>query len=212
VATVRCGAYPRSALHISRDSTEQSPTLSFNFKPLIMEQTRSGSEEIGSSIHDRISRRQFLSRSATAASTSVLAGVSLPAVHAAEDSTIRLALIGCGGRGCGAVSDAFDSKHGPVKLVAMGDLFSNRVENAWQVLSEKFSNRVEVPPERRFVGFDAYRKAIDSLRSGDVAMLTGVLGFSSRATRIRRSERCKCVHGEVLCAGRAGVAPRDAGW
>ncbi|HWI59255.1 MAG TPA: Gfo/Idh/MocA family oxidoreductase, partial [Bacillota bacterium] len=124
-----------------------------------------------------VSRRQFLSRTGVAVATSALAGVSLPWVHAGEDNTIRLALIGCGGRGSGAVADAFDSPHGPVKLVAMADLFADRLESAYQVLSEKFKDRVEVPPDRRFVGFDAYRKAIDSLRPGDVAMLTGYSGF-----------------------------------
>ncbi len=124
-----------------------------------------------------VSRRQFIARTGLAATTSVLTGVSLPPVHAAEDNTIRLALIGCGGRGSGAVADAFDSRHGPVKLVAMADLFANRLQGALQVLSEKFPDRVDVPPERRVVGFNAFRQAIDCLRATDVAMLTGYSGF-----------------------------------
>src|SRR5574341_1045902 len=124
-----------------------------------------------------LSRRKFIARSGAAAATSALAGVTLPWVHAAADETIRLALIGCGGRGSGAVSDAFDSRYGPVKLYAMADLFANRLENSFQVLKEKFAERVEVTPDRKFVGFDAYRKAIDSLRPRDVAMLTGYSGF-----------------------------------
>src|SRR5512140_1063407 len=115
-----------------------------------------------------VSRRDFLARSSAAVATSALAGVSLPWVHAAEDNTIHLALIGCGGRGSGAVADAFDSSFRPVKLTVMADLFANRLESAHQVLSEKFKERVDVPEDRRFVGFDAYRKAIDSLRAGDV--------------------------------------------
>jgi predicted dehydrogenase len=123
-------------------------------------------------------RRDFMRRTAAFAATSALAGVAIPHVHAADDDTIRLALIGCGGRGSGAVADAFDSPHGPVKLVAMADLFPDRLENSLQVLSQKFPDRVAVRPENRFVGFDAYRKAIDSLRPGrDVAMLTGYSGF-----------------------------------
>ncbi len=123
----------------------------------------------------KVSRRQFIARTAAA---SALAGVSIPWVHAGEDNTIRLALIGCGGRGSGAVSDAFDSRFGPVKLYVMADLFENRLSQAYQVLQEKFGERVDVPPERRFIGFDAYRKAIDSLRPGrDIAMLTGYSGF-----------------------------------
>ncbi len=124
-----------------------------------------------------LSRRDFLARGSAVVATSALAGVSLPWVHAGEDNTIRLALIGCGGRGSGAVADAFDSPNGPVKLAVMADLFQTRLDKALQVLSEKFADRVEVPPERRFVGFDAYRKAIDCLRPGDVAMLTGYSAF-----------------------------------
>ena len=131
----------------------------------------------GSTDHPALSRRSFISSTGAAAAASALTGVTVPWVHAAEDNTIRLALIGCGGRGSGAVADAFDSKHGPVKLFAMADLFNHRLESAWQVLSEKFPDRVEVPRDRRFIGFDAYRNAIDSLRPGDVAMLTGYSGF-----------------------------------
>src|SRR6266478_9317037 len=130
--------------------------------------------------HLHLSRRQFLARSGTVAATSALAGVSIPWVHAAEDNSIRLALIGCGGRGSGAVADAMDSQHGPVKLFAMADLFANRLQSSFDILKEKFTDRVDVPTDRRFVGFDAYRKAIDSLRPGDVAMLTGYSGFRPR--------------------------------
>jgi predicted dehydrogenase len=98
-------------------------------------------------------------------------------MYAAENNTIRLALIGCGGRGCGAAANAFDSPNGPVELVAMADFFENRLANAHKVLSDQYGARVNVPQERRFVGFDAWRKAIDYLRPGDVAMLTGYAGF-----------------------------------
>ena len=127
--------------------------------------------------YDTLSRRKFLVRSGAAAATSALAGTPLHWVHASEDNTIRLALIGCGGRGSGAAADAFDSPHGPVKLTVMADLFADRLESSLQVLTEKFKERVDVPPDRRFIGFDAYRKAIDCLRPGDVAMLTGYSAF-----------------------------------
>ena len=123
------------------------------------------------------SRREFIARGTAAAATSAFAGVGIPWVHAGEDNTIHLALIGCGGRGSGAVADAFDSPSGPVKLTVMADLFESRLSKSLQVLGEKFADRVDVPPERRFVGFDAYRKAIDCLRPGDVAMLTGYSAF-----------------------------------
>jgi predicted dehydrogenase len=107
-----------------------------------------------------------------AAVGSVLPAASVPWVHAAEDHTIRLALIGCGGRGRGAVGDAFSAAASPVKLHAAADLTEDRVSTACQVLHKQFGDRVDVPADRRFVGFDAYRRAIDCLRPGDVAMLT----------------------------------------
>ena len=123
------------------------------------------------------SRREFLQWSGTLAAGSALAAVTIPRVHAAEDNTIRLALIGCGGRGSGAAADAFRATGGPVKLYAMADIFENRLNGSHKVLSTQFPDQVDAPPERRFVGFDAYKKAIDCLRPGDVAMLCGYAGW-----------------------------------
>ena len=125
----------------------------------------------------KLTRREFLARGSAAAAGSTLVGVAIPHVHAAEDNTIRLALIGCGGRGSGAAATAFESPNGPVKMVAMADLFANRLASSHKVLTEKYAAQMDVPPERRFTGFDAARKAIDVLRPGDVAMLTGYSGF-----------------------------------
>ena len=123
------------------------------------------------------SRRDVLRWSGKVIAASALAGVDIPAMYAAGDNTIRLALIGCGGRGCGAAGNAFDSPNGPVKLVAMADFFPNRLADAHKVLSEQYGAQMDVPLERRFAGFDAWRSAIDYLRPGDVAMLTGYAGF-----------------------------------
>ncbi len=123
------------------------------------------------------SRREFLKSTATAAAMPATVGVTLPHVHAAENNTIRLALIGCGGRGSGAAVNAFDSPNGPVKLVAMADLLPNRLENSLKALKRLHAGKIDVPPDRQFIGFDAYKKAIDCLRPGDVAMLTGYAAF-----------------------------------
>jgi predicted dehydrogenase len=123
------------------------------------------------------SRRQFLKQSGQIAATSALAGLVVPRCHAAGDATIKLALIGCGGRGTGAVSDAFHTTGGPVKLHAMADVFEHRLNSCHQRLSDQFADRVDVPAERRFVGFDAYKHAIDSLSPGDVAALTAYANF-----------------------------------
>jgi len=114
------------------------------------------------------SRRQFLAQSGKVVAGSVLTGVALHRVYAAEDNTIRLALVGCGGRGGGAVANALSSATGPTKLIAMADVFEDRITRANKALSEQFGERIDVPPDRRFLGFDSYRKAIDCLRPGDV--------------------------------------------
>ena len=123
------------------------------------------------------SRRTFLKQTSTAAVATALAGVAVPRVHAAQDSTIRLALVGCGGRGSGAVVDAFSASGGPVKLVAMADLFEDRLKRSLGSLSKQHPNLVDVPRERQFVGFDAYRKAIDCLSAQDVVLLTTHAAF-----------------------------------
>ena len=119
------------------------------------------------------SRRSFLKSTGSVAVGASLAPGLAARAYAAEDNTIRLALIGCGGRGGGAVANACRAPGGPVKLVAMADLFENRLQSSLNHLSRAFKGKVDVPPQRRFVGFDAYRKAIDCLRPGDVALLTG---------------------------------------
>lgn len=124
----------------------------------------------------RTTRRGFLARSAVAAGTTA-AFSGVPHVHAAEDNTIRLALIGCGGRGSGAAVDAFGARGGPVRLVAMADLFQSRLDRSYASLSARYAAQMDVPPERRFVGFDAARRAMDVLRPGDVAMLAGYAAF-----------------------------------
>jgi predicted dehydrogenase len=118
----------------------------------------------------KTSRRDFLASSGKLAAASALAGVSLPWVHATEDNTIRLALIGCGGRGTGAAANALDAPGGPTKLVAMTDLFPNKLNNSYKALSDKYASQMDVPPDRRFLGFDGYKKAIDCLRPGDVVL------------------------------------------
>ena len=122
-------------------------------------------------------RRDVLKAGGRVAAASALAGVAVGPVHAAENNTIRLALIGSGSRGCGAVGNAMNSANGPVKLVAMADVVQSRVTTAHKNLSNMFGDRVDVPKDRQFIGFDAYKKAIDCLGPGDVAMLTNFAAF-----------------------------------
>ena len=117
------------------------------------------------------SRRDFLAAAGRKAGVSALAGVALPHVHAAENNTIPLALVGCGGRGTGAAINALTVQKGPVKLVAMADVVPKKLNDSFDKLKSKFSAEVDVPPERRFLGFDAYRHAMDALKPGGVVIL-----------------------------------------
>ena len=117
-------------------------------------------------------RRDMLKTTSQVAAVSALAGVAIPLVHAAADETIRVALVGCGGRGTGAAENALSVKAVPTKLVAMADVFEDKLKNSFQALQGRFPKQVEVNADTRFIGFDGYRKAMDCLRPGDVVILT----------------------------------------
>lgn len=120
---------------------------------------------------DVTSRRQFLANTSRISGASALAGVALPHVHAAENNTIQIALVGCGGRGTGAAINALSVKNGPAKLVAMADVVPKKLNDNYDKLKTQFPNQVDVPPERKFLGFDAYRHAMESVKRGDVVIL-----------------------------------------
>jgi predicted dehydrogenase len=131
------------------------------------------------------SRRTFVKQ------TGVLAGgmLVLPALsranfHSGADDVIKVALIGCGGRGTGAAMQSLLTKQN-VKLVAMADAFRDRLDDCFKTLnSDDLSDwsgakgnikaKIDVPEERKFVGFDAYQKAIPL---ADVVILTTPPGF-----------------------------------
>src|SRR6185503_9412702 len=83
------------------------------------------------------SRREFIKNTGKFAAASALAGVAIPHVHAAENNTIQVALVGCGGRGTGAASDALSVKNGPIKLVAMADVFDDRLKISHESLKQR---------------------------------------------------------------------------
>jgi len=124
-------------------------------------------------MNQRPSRRNFLTTSAAATATAAL---TIPAVHAAGSETLRVGLIGCGGRGTGAAAQALNADRN-VKLTAMGDAFEDRLNASLATLQsdEKIAGKIDVPRERRFVGFDAYKQVIDS--GIDVVLLCTPPGF-----------------------------------
>ncbi len=135
------------------------------------------------------SRREFLKDT-----TSVLAGVSLAGAigaraYAGEQNTIKIALVGCGGRGTGAAANALKTD-GPTQLVAVADVFENRAANSLKNLSRQFVGQVDVSEGRRFLGMDAYRKAIDVISPGGVVLLATPPAFRPMHLEYAVSKGC----------------------
>jgi len=114
-------------------------------------------------------RRDFLKTSGALAGAA-LTGAIASRAYAAEDNTIEIALVGCGGRGTGAAMQAL-STAGPTKLVAMADVFANRLKNSLKSISSQKGDQVDVPEDCQFLGMDGYKKAIDRIAPGGVILL-----------------------------------------
>lgn len=122
------------------------------------------------------SRRDFLKRSAAVAGASLAGGLSVArGAHAAGSDVLRIALIGCGGRGTGAAYNALCAKPN-AQLAVMADAFPDFLEASLSKLQPIFKDgRAAVPKERRFVGLDAYQKAMES--DVDLVLLCTPPGF-----------------------------------
>lgn len=118
-----------------------------------------------------VSRRKFLATSSRLVAGTALAAGLPRAGYTAENNTIKVALIGCGGRGTGAAAQALSTK-GPVKLWAAADFFDNRLQNSLAALKNQHADKVDVPRDRQFVGLDGYKKAIATLDKGSLVILT----------------------------------------
>ncbi len=116
------------------------------------------------------SRREFLELTSGALVGASLAGAVGASRRAEPRRTIPVALIGCGGRGTGAAANAL-STEGPTRLETVADVFADRAEGSLKSLTSQFASQVDVPEARRFVGMDAYRKAIDAVAPGGVVVL-----------------------------------------
>jgi predicted dehydrogenase len=126
---------------------------------------------------DLVSRRDFLKTTGSVAAASALTAASIPSVHAAGGDTVQVALVGAGGRGTGAAGDALSTTGGDVRLVAIADVYQNRLNSSLKSLQGEHKDKVKVPDDNKFIGFDAYKKAIDTLGKGDVVILTTPCGF-----------------------------------
>ena len=119
-------------------------------------------------------RRDFLKTSALLAGGMMIQPFSIPGAYAAGTDEIKLAVIGCGGRGTGAVFQAFETGYN-IKLVAMADAFRDRIDKSYTPIMDKYgSDKVNVPEERKFVGFEGYKEAI---KLADVVILASPPGF-----------------------------------
>ena len=120
---------------------------------------------------NEITRRDFAK--VTAAGTLGLM-VSGNFAYAGARDTLRVGVIGCGGRGTGAARDAVVSSEG-VEIVAMGDLFEDRLDASRQALEQEIGEAFKVDDRQAFVGFDAYQRVIDS--DVDMVILASPPGF-----------------------------------
>lgn len=127
------------------------------------------------------SRREFLQDSSKLAVVGAAAGSLLTpqlsiarSAHAFGTETIKIGLIGCGGRGTGASIQAMNTE-GNVELLAMADAFQNRLEGSLGACKGKHNEKVRVPDERQFIGFDAYKRVLDS--DIDMVILATPPGF-----------------------------------
>ena len=114
-------------------------------------------------------RRSFLKTGSLITAASLLPGLARAQAGASE---IKVALVGCGGRGTGAAAQSLNVPG--TKLVAIADAFEDNVNKAAEALKKQFPDRVDLPAERIFHGFDAYQKAIDA---ADLVLLCTPPGF-----------------------------------
>ena len=127
------------------------------------------------SFSNQTNRREFLKTSVAAgAALSAPAIISANLFAAANSDTLRIGLVGCGGRGSGAAEQALNADKNVV-LTAMGDAFPEQIQSSLGELQKKHPDRVKVTPEKRFSGLDAYQKVIES--GVDVVLLCSPPGF-----------------------------------
>src|SRR2546423_6727291 len=121
-------------------------------------------------------RRRFLKTGSRAAMMGAVAPyVNIaPKAFAANSETIKVGLIGCGGRGSGAAGQALAADPN-VMLTAMGDVFEDRLHGSHDALKKQAGEKVQVTPDKMFIGLDAYKKVLNS--GGDLVILTTPPGF-----------------------------------
>lgn len=123
------------------------------------------------------SRRQFLKTAGIVTIGSAMAKNNLWSAGSpwsSNSNTLKIGLIGCGGRGTGAAGEALNADPNVI-LTAMADAFEDQLQNSFDTLTKRYGSKVQVPESTRFVGLDAYQKLIDS--DVDVVLLAAPTCF-----------------------------------
>ena len=154
--------------------------------------------------HDKAlrSRRRFLKSSLGAAAAAVGELAWARTAHAAGSGVIKIGLIGCGGRGSGAAANAMNAGK-DVRLVAMADIFTDRLQGARGQLKKSYAGQVAVDDDHCFIGFDAYEKLIPS--GVDVVLCAAASHFHPLHLTRRRGRRQARLLRKAARARRAGL-------
>ncbi|MBP7049957.1 MAG: Gfo/Idh/MocA family oxidoreductase [Phycisphaerae bacterium] len=150
------------------------------------------------------SRREFLQQSSGVLAGAALASAINARAYASEDNTIKVALVGCGGRGTGAAVNAL-STQGPTKLVATADVFNDRMQASLGSLQTQFPDKVDVPKDRQFLGMDAYKKAIDCIGAGSVVLLTTPPAFRPMHVEYAVAKGCNIFMEKAFAVDAPGI-------
>ena len=143
------------------------------------------------------SRRNFIKNGGMMLAGGAIAGSTLSvaqSAHAIGNDTIKLGLIGCGGRGTGAAIQALNTLGGGVKLVAMADAFKNNLQTAYRTIKGVHPNKVDVD-DRRLAGLDGYKQVMDS--DANFVIFGESTGLPSAALRGCSRRRQACFHGKA---------------
>jgi myo-inositol 2-dehydrogenase/D-chiro-inositol 1-dehydrogenase len=111
------------------------------------------------------SRRKFIKTAGLATAGTLISSRGClriqRSIWTSNSNTLKVGLIGCGGRGTGAAGEALNADPNVI-LTAMADAFDDHLQTSFNTLKEKYGNKVQVPETNKFVGFDAFQKLIDS--------------------------------------------------
>lgn len=146
----------------------------FDSKFSFLELHKTQNQTMSQNNNSPVTRRQAIKTSSVLGAGMIAFPYVMRGQQNAENSLIRVGLVGCGGRGGGAADQALSVPDSNVKLVAVCDAFEDKVKVAARNLAAKHGSKVDLPPERCFVGLDAYKKVIAEC---DLVILATPPGF-----------------------------------